>query len=138
MFARSKEVIPLSTGVCDKAVTDFGMTVLKYENGVSMAKTCSAETDGWNHRSIYVSGTKGTAEISPLEEGIRGDFNNTCTLKYSFLGEDTTHSITFKSFDRYKEMLENFARLVRGEKQNEYSYQYERQLHKLLLRACGR
>lgn len=38
---------------------------------------------------------------------------------------------------RYDEMMFDFAAFVRGEKQNPFSYEYELQLHKMVLKACG-
>ena len=49
--------------------------------------------------------------------------------------EPTVSSET-EVFDRYDEMLQNFAEMIRG-KANPYTYDYERNLYKLLLRACG-
>jgi hypothetical protein len=40
-------------------------------------------------------------------------------------------------YDRYDDMMRNFAELVRG-KENPYSYDYELSLYKLILRACGK
>lgn len=41
-------------------------------------------------------------------------------------------------YGRYDAMLENFARIVRKEKENAYSYDYELGLYKTVLKACGR
>ncbi|GHU81130.1 hypothetical protein AGMMS49992_34310 [Clostridia bacterium] len=35
-------------------------------------------------------------------------------------------------------MMLDFAAFIRGEKRNPYDYEYEYQLHKLVLAACGR
>ena len=40
-------------------------------------------------------------------------------------------------FQRYKAMLEAFAAMVRGEKENPYTLDYELQLFELILRCCG-
>ena len=41
-------------------------------------------------------------------------------------------------FARYDGMLLAFASYVRGEKENPYSYDYEWNLYKLVMRACGK
>ena len=38
--------------------------------------------------------------------------------------------------DRYTDMLLSFAQMVRGEKQNPYSYDYELQLFKTIKKCC--
>ena len=40
-------------------------------------------------------------------------------------------------FDRYDEMMRTFAQIVRGERVNEFDYDYERQLFHLVMRCCG-
>ena len=41
------------------------------------------------------------------------------------------------AYHRYDPMIRNFAELVRG-KENPYSYDYELNLYKLVLKSCGR
>lgn len=41
-------------------------------------------------------------------------------------------------FNRYNDIIKNFAEMVCGDKDNPYDYDYERRLHKLILRACGK
>ena len=41
-------------------------------------------------------------------------------------------------FDRYENMMRSFAEMVRGEKENPYTLDYELELYKILLCACGR
>ena len=40
-------------------------------------------------------------------------------------------------FNRYDAMMADFAAVVRWDKANDYSYEYELQLHRILLAACG-
>ena len=39
-------------------------------------------------------------------------------------------------FDRYDNMMKNFAEIVRG-KENPYGYDYELKLFELVMKACG-
>lgn len=34
-------------------------------------------------------------------------------------------------------MMEDFAKYIRGEKENPYTLEYEARLHRILLAACG-
>lgn len=45
--------------------------------------------------------------------------------------------ISFDPFDRYDEMYDEFFKIVRGETENPYGYDYEKNLHDILLKACG-
>ena len=46
------------------------------------------------------------------------------------------HSVS-EHFNRFDDMLYHFAMVARGEIENEYTYDYELGLYKLILRSCG-
>ena len=131
------EVIPLScsTGFDGVNADDCGMVVFKYKNGVSFAKASACEVGGFRRRQLVICGEKGTIEIKPLEayddiglHTIYHDcFDTSCV---NFWSESNSGK-----FDRYEEMMENFALMVRG-KENPYSYDYELGLYELIMRAC--
>ena len=133
------EVIPLScsTGFDGVASEDYGMAVFKYKNGVSFAKTSACELGGFRRRQLVICGEKGTIEIKPLEIY---DEKGMHTVYYDCF-DTSWHAQWSESdsepFDRYDEMMENFALRVRG-KENPCSYDYELGLYELILRACGK
>ena len=136
------EIIPLScsTGIGDIHTEDYGMVVYKYSNGVSFAKTCDNECGGFLRRQLVICGEKGTIEIKPLEVGVDGGqytVSNECfddSGKHWSTPWETSQS---EVHDRYDGMMRNFAEIVRG-KENPYSYDYELNLYKLVLRSCGK
>ncbi|MBQ8894830.1 MAG: Gfo/Idh/MocA family oxidoreductase [Clostridia bacterium] len=135
-----KEILPLNTG------HTYGMAVLKYKDGISFAKTCDTEPGGFCRRQLIVCGTEGTIELEPLEDfsdpkdstvictGRRYAEKNLCLEKgWGYHGErDTTapHS-------RYDGMMAAFAAYVNGQKENPYTYDYEKTLFKTILECCG-
>jgi len=115
---------------------DFGMAVLCYEKGNSIVKTAANEIGG--RRFLVVSGTRGTAIIDPVEGGgsesaLKAKMIETLTGASPEKNEWTTDE-----FDRYDSMLESFGKMVRGEIENPYSYEYELNLYKTLLKCCGK
>lgn len=140
------EIIPLNTSIGTDRVDaeDFGMAVFKYKNGVSFVKSTAVEIGGFERRQIVVCGTKGTVEIKPIEwysdgisgvvapltTGVREAFDKGWQTKGEY--HDTP------AYGRYDAMFRAFAAYVRAEKKNPYSYEYERELHKLILKACGK
>lgn len=134
-----KEIIPLScsTNIDDIDTIDYGMVIFKYENGVSFAKTCANEYGGFLRRQLVICGEKGTIEIKPLEkyedDGIHTIMNETQSTD----SQNTRITSNTDGFNRYDEMMENFAEIVRGKK-NPYSYDYELNLYKIILKSCGR
>ncbi len=132
------EVIPLSTSTGTEGVNteDFGMAVFKYENGVSFAKTCDVERGGVTRRQLVICGDEGTIEIKPLELTTGDGVISVSSECYSdgWIAPVTVSNT--EVFNRYKAMMRNFAELTQG-KENPYTYDYELNLFKLILRACG-
>lgn len=137
-----QEIIPLTctTGISDIHTGDYGMVVFKYPNGVSFAKTCDMECGGFLRRQLVICGSKGTIEIKPLEIGVPGGQYTVSHECYDATGGnwskpwDTSETGVY---DRYDDMIRNFAELVRG-KENPYSYDYELKLYELVMKACGK
>lgn len=136
-----KKVIPLSCCTNQDGVTsqDFGMVAYEYENGVSFARTVTIERGGHRRRQLVVVGTKATWELMPLETGPEAAMvtGRTIYTKGRPWGDPGVKS-TCEPFDRYIDMLTNFAQSVRGEKVNPYSPDYELEVYRLLLQSCGK
>jgi len=128
-----KDIIPLNccTGINGITSADFGMAVLCYDDGNCLVKTAANEVSGRRH--FAVEGSSATAVIDPVEGyGEGGLFG-----KVIFTKASGTEEYTSPVFQRYDIMMESFAKMVRGEIQNPYSYDYELDLYKTLLKCCG-
>lgn len=145
IMGKPEEIIPFNCSAGTDGVTaeDFGMAVYKYKNGVSFAKSTAIETGGFQRRQLVVVGTKGTVEIRPLE-WLGGDMPQVFTpqstkVREAFSGEwfEKGEITTTATFGRYDAMFRAFASFVRGEKTNQFDYDYEKQLHDVLLASCG-
>ncbi|MBR1970635.1 MAG: Gfo/Idh/MocA family oxidoreductase [Clostridia bacterium] len=134
-----QEVIPLncSTGYDNVTASDYGMVVFNYKNGVSFVKTCANEIGGFLRRQLVICGEKGTIEIKPLEISAEGGQYSVMNEAYSTEWYKEWNTSKSEVYDRYDNMMRNFAEMVRG-KENPYSYDYELGLYKLILRACGK
>ncbi len=133
-----KNILPFNkcTGKDGVIAKDFGMAIFEYKNGISAIKTSASEIGGFSRRHLVVTGTKKTTEIRPLEI-IAGDDQYTDVTEY--VGTDWCNEGTKKRSDlynRYKDMLCSFARMVAGEMKNPYTYNYELMLYKTILIAC--
>ncbi len=134
-----ERIIPLnkSTGIDGVKSEDFGMAVLEYKNGVSFAKVNSNETGGFARRQLVVSGTKGTVELKPLEMFKRNKLFTAMTEYTSADWGNRGKTRDSAVYDRYDPMMRSFAEMVRGKKQNPYTYDYELELYKTVLKCCG-
>lgn len=137
---KPERIIPYNkcTGVEGVTSEDFGMAVFEYKNGISFAKTNATEIGGFARRQLIVVGTRGTFEIKPLEMYEGNAQMYTKKTEYGSLDWNNMGD-TVKSdyIDRYENMMSSFACYIRGEKENPYTYDYELELYKILLKACG-
>ena len=133
------EVISLncSTGCGEIHTEDHGMAVFKYPGGVSFAKTCDIEYGGFLRRQLVICGEKGTIEIKPLEMVTSGGQLTIANECYHTNIHKPWDSKQSELYDRYDDMMKNFAEIIRGKK-NAYSYDYELELYKLILKSCGK
>lgn len=136
-----KRVLPLNkcSGEDGAQGEDFGLVALEYERGYSVAKTCALEYGGYMRRQLVVTGTKGAVTLSPLEALTDGGYYTGIrqvgeTDNWYADGEKSQSQL----YGRYDEMMRSFAAMARGEITNPYSYNYELQLYRLLLRCCGK
>ncbi len=118
---------------------DFSMAIFEYETGVSFAKTTALEIGGYARRQLVVTGTEGTVEIKPLEMYIPGERTHFTEKTEYFVKDWSNRGEHFQTekFGRYDGMLAGFASFVRGEKENPYTLDYELELYKTMLKACG-
>ena len=135
-----EKITPLNRATGYEGVTescDFGMAVFEYKNGVSFAKTTDIERGGFKRRQLVVTGTKGTAEIRPLEVGAEaGQFTEIREVTATDWSADADF-VRSEVRGRYDLMMESFAAYVRGEKENPYTLDYELELYKTVLKTCG-
>ena len=137
------EVLPMNTCVGTDGVTaeDFGFAILKYPHGVSMIKTNGAEYNGYHRRQLVISGTRGTAELRPLEYYVSGGIRTTGLITLEDFKPDSWKNsaqyVCSTPAGRYDAMLHGFAEMVRGERKNPYTPDYEIGLMRLLLKCCG-
>lgn len=116
---------------------DLGTAIFEYPHGTSIVQSNACEINGYGRRQLVVCGSKGTYEIRPLEKPI-GAIYASEDFAEPFEDRHAVREIaTVPTVERYDRMMLDFAAMVRGEKENPYSYEYELQVQKLVLAACG-
>jgi predicted dehydrogenase len=141
MMGAPERVIPLSTCTREDGVVDNGFAVLQFPGGCSASlRTTIVEVGGFDRRNLVVCGDKGTVVVQPLElEGNRAGgrvFLNLLEDSGGYkqgLQEISQPALT----DRYEGQTLEFARIIRGEIENRYSYQHELLVQESHLQACG-
>ena len=118
---------------------------MKYPRGYSIVRVSGCEIGGFDRRQLVVMGERGTIEIRPLEGIVPQDekktrFAHIVSKREALLNSDNacvTECSTSEQYDRYTAMILAFGEMVRGEKCNPYTLDYELELYKVILKCCG-
>ncbi len=141
LMGEPERVIPLSSCTRDDGLVDNGFTVLTFPGGCSASlRTTIVEVEGNLRRNLVICGDKGTLTVQPLElETNKAGGRVFLNLRESYGEfEKGLHEIPQPPLrDRYEDHLLEFARIVRGEISNPYSYEHERLVQTCHLKACG-
>ncbi|MBQ7248182.1 MAG: Gfo/Idh/MocA family oxidoreductase [Lachnospiraceae bacterium] len=116
---------------------DYGMAVLTYPNGISFAKSNASEIGGFTRRQLVVTGTKKTVELKPFETLVPE--GGQVTDRREYLTEEWFEkgvASRTAPFDRYESMMESFAMMAAGEKENPFTPDYELELYKTIMKCC--
>jgi predicted dehydrogenase len=117
----------------DDGLADNMLAVLTYPRALATVKSSAQEYDGGARRHLVVCGTAGTLQIQPLDNPAvrltlsqpRGDYNR------------GPQDVTFPKYSRYIGDAADMARILRGEKPSDFSYQHDLTVQRTLLQACG-
>jgi predicted dehydrogenase len=123
-------------------VYDHDFAVFEYPKGISTIRTSSFEVDGFNRRQFVVCGSEGTVELKPLETGNLEKYTEMYLSTKKTLagqpGRERRRNIDIPPIGgRYDTMMLDFAAMVRGEKQNPFTYEYELAVQRACLASCG-
>ena len=117
-----------------------GASVLSFEGGAhALIRASSHMPCGIDGRRLRVDGTNGTIELCPIERFDGRNLRLEMTLKNPAGGYGSGRNIIDFGVlvDRFRDQLEDLARIVRGDKENDQDYGYDLLVHEVTLRACG-
>lgn len=126
-----------SSGLDGTTAVDQATAIFSYPAGTSIVQANACEINGYGRRQLVVCGSRGTYEIRPLESPIRVMYTDR-SFANCFEDRHTVPEIpTVPKDARYDEMMMDFAAMIRGEKENPFSYEYELINQRMILAACG-
>lgn len=134
VLGQPTEVAAFGQHVSDQrdGLRDNMLAVLRYPRALATVKSSAQEVDGFARRHFVVCGTKGTFHIQPLDspaarvtldqprEGYRAGYQD----------------IQFPKYKRYEDDAADMVRIIRGEKESDFSYEHDLAVQKTLLQAC--
>ncbi len=143
MLGRPDRVVPFQKSTRDDGLMDNGLAVLEYPRATATIRSAITEVDGMKHRRLIVCGTKGTAEICPLEKLWDRQRLDPLHVRLTLLEDNPeykagTHLIDVGVMNgRYEDQLIELARIIKGEIENPYPYEHELVVEETLLAAAG-
>jgi predicted dehydrogenase len=126
--AHSQHASAIQDGLADNT-----LAVLSYPRALATIKSSAMEVDGSARRHLVVCGTEGTFHIQPLDNPSARVSLSSARDKY----KKGTHELTFPKYVRYVDDAADMARILRGEKPSDFSYQHDLAVQRTLLKACG-
>lgn len=131
--------MPNKSDLILEGVVDNTFAIMKYPNFVATIRVNSQEVNGFGRRQFVMCGQNGSVELKPIENG-----NQPMHLSFSdrrFISSaysDIKADIPFAPpTGRYDVMVKDLFQYIRGTKKNPYDYDYEFQLQRMVLAACG-
>jgi predicted dehydrogenase len=141
ILGRPDQVTPFlkSTPGYEKTVRNNCLAILEYPHATVTLRACSLKVDGLNRRSLKICGSKGTAELSPMERFDGHPLQLQMNLDQS--NQDYPagmHQLdTGIVQDRYTAQLLELAGIIRGEMSNPYTYEHDYLVQEVVLAASG-
>ncbi len=109
------------------------LAVFKYPAATASVRSTAMEVEGFARRHFTVCGTEGTFHIQPLD-------NPSARVALSVEREGYVRGyqeVTFPSFTRYVGDAADMARIIRGEKASDFSYEHDLAVQQSVLEASG-
>ena len=115
----------------DDQLQDNMLAVCTWPRAIGTIKSSGLEVEGFSRRHFTLCGTEGTVQIQPMDNPSvrlalskpRGNYRQ----KYQ--------QIDFKPYARYIDGLADLARIIRGEKNSDYSSAHDLAVQKVILQA---
>ena len=126
------------TGMDGVDLEDNNLAVLEYDRAMARIFVSSVEVNGFGRRQFMVGGTKGTANICPLERPITMTWSDPSIAEKTY--EDCKITIPFEDHTasgRYDEMMQDFHAYILGERENPFTYEHDYLVQKVLDEIVG-
>lgn len=117
----------------DDGLRDNMLAVFEYPEALATVKSSAMEVEGFARRHLVVCGTKGTFHIQPLDNP---------SARIALASERPGYrrgyqEVTFPRYTRYVADAADMARIIRGEKAADFSYEHDRNVQTVVLQASA-
>ncbi len=124
---------PRRVGKQDDKLIDNMLAVFEYPHATATVKSSAVEVDGFERRHLVVCGTEGTFHLQPLDDPSARVTLSQARDQYMKGYQD----ISFPNYVRYVDDAADMAKIIRGEKDSDFSPEHDLTVQSSLLEACG-
>ncbi len=117
----------------DDKLLDNMLATLTYPRALATVKSSAMEVDGFARRHFVVCGTEGTFHIQPLDAPNVRFALSMNRGKYTRGYQD----VLFGRYSRYVGDAADMAKIIRGEKDSDFSYEHDYAVQETVLKASG-
>jgi predicted dehydrogenase len=135
LLGKPKEITAQAQHVSklDDKLLDNMLALFTYPKALATVKSSAVEVDGGERRHLVVCGTEGTFHIQPLDNPSARVAFSVARGEYKKGYQD----VRFPKFTRYVADAADMAKIIRGEKASDFSYEHDLAVQETLLKACG-
>lgn len=117
----------------DDTLKDNMLAVLTYPHALATVKSSAVEVEGSKRRHLVVCGTEGTIHIQPIDNPKVQLTLSQARGQY----KAGIQEVPLPKFKRYVNETAEMAKVIRGEKAPDFSYDHDLAVQTTLLQACG-
>lgn len=135
ILGRPDQVTPFSqhASAIKDTLQDNMLAVFTYPKAFATVKSSCNEVDGFNRRHIVVCGSEGTYHLQPFGRPAASLTLENARGKY----RKGQQSIEFPRYTRYIDDVADMARVIRREKDLDFSYQHDYSVQECVLKSAG-
>lgn len=124
---------PRHSSSLDDGLADNMLAVFEYPQATATVRTSALEVEGGQRRHLVVCGSEGTLHIQPLDDpAVRVAFSQPRGA-YRRGYQD----VRLAKYERYVDDAADMARIIRGEKQADFTYDHDLAVQETVLKASG-
>lgn len=124
---------PRKSGAFPDGLLDNMLSVFEYPKATATVRSTALEVNGFSRRHLVVCGTEGTFQVRPLDDPAAHVSLSRPRSDYP----SGFQTIRLPKYVRYVDDAADMARVIRGEKQSDYSYDHDLTVQTAVLQSCG-
>jgi predicted dehydrogenase len=148
LMGKPTKITPFQQHVAkmEDRLMDNTLAVFEYPNALATVKSSAVEVEGFARRHFTVCGTEGTFHIQPFDDpgphlpttghvGAPSVRVALSTARDQY--REGYQDISLPKYTRYVDDAADMAKIIRGEKAADFSYDHDRTVQAAVLQACG-